>query len=191
MKLNLPSSKIYTGAFSILIVLAILLTVVPAVSAEGNGPLSAIPGLGRLPNPTLVLMHKKEGSWYNDQFDLIRKANLLSKTYQDLINAESKAGRNVSDLVDALATFDAEVTASTEIHNQAGAIIYSLIGWTVDGAVKDRLAAGQSLLDGREALRDSNFRLNNAMNILRKSFVTWRARRIHGIPLPPTITPTP
>ena len=178
MKMCLPSKNTMVRTMSVLITIAVLLAAVPAVSAESSGPLTPIPGLGRLPNETLVLMHKNEGTWYNDLQSLFVEANTLSGTFQTLIDAESKAKKNVLSLQDALVTFNSEVTASKEIHTLAGTTIFSLVGWKATGDVRDRLAAGASLLDGRTVLKDAHFRLSNAIEILRKSFVLWRADRI-------------
>jgi len=192
MKLRLPSKKFIVSAFSALIVMAILLTVVPAVSAEGDSPLSPIPGLGRLPNLTLIAMHKKEGSWFNDQEALLREADKLDVTFQALITAETTQGKNVSILQNGLATFESELAACREIHTLAGSIIFSTVGFKVNGDVRDRLAAGQSLLDGRDSLKDANFRLTVAMLNLHKSYAEWRHTRVNGLPYPgPTKTPEP
>ena len=190
MNMRLPSKKFFVGMLSVLAAIAILLTVVPAAYAEGSSPLSPIPGFGRIANEALVRMHKAEGGWFNDQDTLIKQAGQLSAKFQTLIDTESKSGKNVSMLQDALATFDAEVTAGTEIHAQAGNLIFSLVGWTSGGDVRDRLAAGQSLMDGRAALQDANFRLTRAMPALEKGFTAWRASRIHQ-DLPTRIPPTP
>jgi hypothetical protein len=181
MKLHLPSKKFIVSSFSLIVAIAVLLTVVPAVYAEGEGPLTPIPGLGRLPNETLVRMHKQEISWYNDQDALLKKANTLSTTFADLITAEASEGKNVTILQAGLDTFNTEVTASREIHAVAGTAIFTLIGFKASGDVRDRLAAGQSLLDGRTSLKDSHFRLIKAMEDLRKSFVKWRHNRIENL----------
>jgi hypothetical protein len=172
------SSKNLIRVVSILIAVAVMLSIVPAAYAEGEGPLTPIPGLGRLPNATLVLMHKKVGGWLIDQEALFADASSLSASFQTLIDAEAKAGKNVTSLQDALITFDSELITSREINTLAGITIFSLTGWKADGNVRERLAAGQSLLDGRVQLKDANFRLTNAMATLRKSFVLWRAARI-------------
>ena len=191
MNMRLPSKKFLAGIICALIAVAILAMVVPAVSADGSGPYSPIPGLGRLSDNTLIHMHALEGSWFNDQNALIQKASQLDVSFQTLITNETKTGKDVSSLQDALATFENELAACKAIHSQAAAIIFGLAGWKGGtGDVKDRLAAGQSLLDGRAALADANFRLNNGMAVLEKSFVTYRARYIHGIPhIFPTATP--
>jgi hypothetical protein len=188
MKLRLPSKKFILSALSALIAVAILLTVAPAAYAEGDGPLTPIPGLGRVPNETLVRMHKTEISWYTDQEKLLKKANDLSVSFADLITWEETAKKNVTILQDALIVFNSELIACREIHNQAGVAIFNLIAFKANGDVWDRLVAGQSLLDGRDSLKDANFRLSQAMEDLRKSFVAWRHTRISGIPAP---TPTP
>lgn len=178
MKLRLPSKKLIIGMLSILITAAILLSVVPSAYAEGTGPLTAIPGLGRPSNETLMRMHSKEGSWLRDMESLFTKSNQLSGAFQSLIDAEAKEGKNVTILTDALTTFDSEVTASREIHTLAGANILNLVGWKANGDVRDRLAAGISLLDGRAGLRDANFRLTTAIENLSKGFAKWRTARI-------------
>ena len=188
MNMRLPSKKFFVGMISILAAIAILLTVVPTAYAESS-PDSAIPGLGRINNDTLIRMHKQEGGWYNDQDALLKEASQLSVNFQKVIDAEAKAKKNVSILQNALDTFDNELSASKEIHGQAGNIIYSLVGWRSTGDVKDRLAAGQSLLDGRAALQDANFRLTRAMPALEKGFNAWRASRID--PNRPTAIPAP
>ena len=188
MNMHLPSKKFFVGMFSILAAIAILFTIVPAAYAESS-PDTAIPGLGRIPNDALIRMHKQEGGWFNDQDALLKEANQLSANFQTVIDAEAKANKNVSLLQDALATFDAELSAGKDIHGQAGNIIFSLVGWRSTGDVKDRLAAGQSLLDGRAALQDANFRLTRAMPALERAFNMWRATRINsnrptGVPAP-------
>ena len=116
MKLRLPPKKFILSSFSILIAIAVLLTVVPAVYAEGSGPLSPIPGLGRISNNTLILMHKKEGNWFNEQEALLKQADSLAKTFQELIDAEAKQGKDVSTLQNGLAAFEAELVPCREIH---------------------------------------------------------------------------
>ena len=190
MKMHLPSKKFFVGMLSVLAAIAILLTVVPAAYAEGSSPNSPIPGLGRQSNEVLIRMHKLEGGWFNDQDSLIKTADQLSGKFQTLIDAEAKAGKNVSMLQDALANFDSELAAGKEIHGLAGSQIFSLVGWKSTGDVRDRLAAGQSLLDGRAALVDANFRLTHAMPSLEKAFNLWRASRINGNRPEATAAPT-
>jgi hypothetical protein len=191
MKLRLPSKKFVLSMFSALIAIAILLSVVPAVYAEGDDPLTPIPGLGRLPNATLISMHKKEGTWFNDQESLLKDANKLDLAFQSLITAEAKRGRDVSVLQEGLATFESEVAACREIHLNAGNIVFSLVGFKANGDVRDRLAAGQTLLDGRASLKDAHFRLTDAMNNLKKYYAIWRHTRISGLPPQPTRTQLP
>jgi len=178
MKLHMPSKKIIISTFSLFVAIAVLLTVVQAVYAEGEGPLTPIPGLGRLPNETLTRMHKQEISWYTDQEALLKEANSLSKTFTALIKAESAAQKNVDILQAGLDTFNAEVTSSREIHIVAGNAIFTAVGFRASGDVYNRLAAGQSILDGRDSLKEAHFRLIKAMADLRKSFVNWRQDRI-------------
>jgi hypothetical protein len=178
MKLNLPSKKFIVSTFSLLVAIAILLAVVPAAYAEGEGPLTPIPGLGKVPNVTLVRMHKQEIGWYNDQESLFRQANNLAATFADLIAAEVSAGKDVTVLQTGLDTFKGEIAASREIHAVAGTAIFNLIAFKESGNVGDRLAAGQSLLDGRASLKESHFRLIDAMTNLRKSFDKWRHDRL-------------
>ena len=178
MKLCLPSKKFIISFFSVLVAIAILLTVAPTVYADGEGPLTPIPGLGRVPNVTLVSMHKQEVAWFNDQEALFKEANTLSTKFAALITAATSSGADVTILQDGLATFNAEIAASRQIHNVAGATIFTLIGFKSSGDVRDRLVAGQSLLDGRDSLREAHFRLINAMLDLRKSFSKWRHARV-------------
>jgi hypothetical protein len=178
MKLHLPSKKFIVSSFSLLVAIAVLLTVVPAVSAEGEGPLTPIPGLGRLPNATIVRMHKLEIGWYNDQTALIKKADQLGVKFAALIKSESSEGKDVTILQTALDTFTAEVAATREIHAVAATAIFTAVGYRVDGNVKDRIVAGQSLLDGRDSLKEANFRLNQAMADLEKGFIKWRHYRV-------------
>lgn len=190
MKLRLPSNKIILSAIGLLIALAVLLTVVPAAYAESNGPLTPIPGLGRLPNETLVRMHQKEVNWYNDQEDLFKKANSLAEKFQALVTAEAAAQKDVTILQETLTTFQNEIGACREIHNVAGASIFSLAGFGSNGQVKDRLAAGQALIDGRTSLKESHFRLQKAIDDLSKGFAKWRHTRISDYRTPgPTKTP--
>lgn len=184
MKLRLPSKKFLLSSFSILIAITILMSVVPAAYAEGNDPLTPIPGLGRISNNTLIHMHKKEGTWFNEQEAILRQADSLAKTFQQLIDAEAKQGKDVSILQAGLATFQSEVTTIREIHLVAGASIFSLVGFKVNGDVRDRLAAGQTLLSGHASLREAHVRLVIAMTDLRRSYAKWRSARINPVAYP-------
>ena len=73
----------------------------------------------------------------------------------------------------------------------AGASIFSLVGFKVNGDVRDRLAAGQLLLDGHASLKEAHVRLEVAMTALHHSYASWRHDRISGLPLVPTRTPVP
>ena len=190
MKLRYPSRKFIFSSLSILIAIAILLTVVPAAYAEGDTPLSPIPGFGRPNNNTLIRMHKQEGSWYVEQENLIKQADTLSANFQTLIDAQKKAGKDVSTLESGLAAFQSELFAVREIHLLAGSIIYSLVGFKANGDVRDRLAAGQSLTDGRATLKDAHVRLNMALMALTRSYKSWRHARIIN-PVYKTPTPIP
>lgn len=178
MKLAKPSKKLIVSSFSLLVVLALLLAVIPtvSVSAGDEGPFTPIPGLGRPSNLTLIRMHKQIGGWYSDQEALIKKADKLVAIYQDLITANAKQ-EHVDILIAGLATFNAELEAVRQIHLVAGASIYSLTGFKSNGDVKDRLAAGLQLQDGLASLREANHRLAAAMHDLRKSFVNYRRAR--------------
>jgi hypothetical protein len=180
MKLHLPSKKFIVSSFSLLVAIAVLLTVVSAVYAEGEGPLTPIPGLGRVPNETLVRMHKQEVAWYNDQEALFKMANTVSAKLGDLIAREASAKKDVSIMQACLDTFNGELTSSREIHAVAGTAIFTLVGFRASGDVYNRLPAGQSILDGRESLREANFRMIDAMNVARKCFDKWRHDRIRN-----------
>jgi len=190
MQRRLPSKKILFGLLSALVAIALLVSVIPAMAAGAGDENTPIPGMGRVPNPTLVRMHNKLGSWFNDQEDLLREADGLSQNFQALIDVHQKAGKNVTILENGLATFEAEVAASREIHLVAGAAIFSTAGFKVNGDVRDRLVAGQQLLDGHASLKDAHFRLAQAIHDLRKTFTNWRHTRVTGIPWP-TAIPTP
>ncbi len=193
MKLKLPSKKFLLGVLSVVIAIAVFASVVPALAA-GSDPVTNIPGLGRVNDMTLIKMHKKQGTWFNDQDALLKEADGLAKAFSTLIAAEAKRGKNVSLLNNGLATFEAEVAACRQIHLVAGASIFSITGFKMNGDVRDRLAAGQQLLDGYASLKDAHFRLDQAMSNLGKSFVNWRKLHISGLPQPtpkPTATKKP
>jgi|GEM_PF-3144809 len=177
MKIHMPSKQFLINSLSILIAIAVLLTIVPAVYAEGDTPLSAIPGLGRPNNNTLIRMHKQEGTWYSEQEVLLKQADTLAANFQTLVDAQSKEGKNVTILQDGLAAFRSELAICKEIHLAAGATIFSLVGFKANGDVRDRLAAGQSLIDGRAAIKDAHVRLAIAVTELRRSFAHWRQVR--------------
>lgn len=179
MKLSPISRKVNIGFWGAVIAALVLVVAATVAYADSTGPLTAIPGLGRLPNETLIRMHKKEVSWYNDQAALFVQANQLSASFQKLIDAETKKKKDVTYLQQALADFNTEITDSQAVHTQSGAIILSLSAWMVDGSVRDRMAAGQSLLDGRSSLNDVKVRLTHGMDVLNKSFDKWRGLRIN------------
>ena len=178
MKMRMPSKKLLIGMLGVLIAVAILISIAPSAYAAGSGPTTLIPGLGHPSNETLMRMHNSEGTWLRDMESMFTDANQLSVSFQALITTLSSENKVVTSLSDALVTFDSEVTASRQIHTLAGANILNLVGWKANGDVRDRLAAGISLLDGRAGLKDANFRLSFAIATLKKSFVQWRNVRI-------------
>ena len=179
MKLLLPTKKFILSSFSVLIAVAVLLTVVPVVYAESSDPLTPIPGLGKVNNNTLIRMHKSEGTWFNDQETLLKQADALGVTFQSLIDAEAKQNKNVSILQAGLAAFQSEVAICREIHLVAGASVFSTVGFKVNGDVRERFAAGQSLISGHDSLKEAHLRLSIALTELSRSYASWRHSRIH------------
>jgi hypothetical protein len=181
MKPTLPTKKVLFSMLSLIVVISLLVSVVPVLAA-GSDPVSFIPGLGRVNNATLIKMHQKEGTWFNDQEALLKEADALAVTFTKLIASEAAKKKNVSILNEGLAVFESEIAASRAIHTTAGAAIFATTGFKVNGDVRDRLIAGQQLLDGHASLADAHFRLTTAMADLGKSFKKWRHDRIQGAP---------
>ena len=172
-KIEFPANKIIAGIFSLLVVLAVLMSVVPAF-AEGSGPMTVIPGLGRISNPTLTRMHQSEIGWFNDQAALFQEADQLTATFQSLIDAQDKKKHDTTVLKVALNDYENKLVSARLAQTGGASIIFSLDGFKVDGSVRDPLAAGQTVLDGRVALNDVRVRLNSAMDTLSTSFKKWR-----------------
>jgi hypothetical protein len=161
---------------SLLVVLAFF-AALPAQSAfagDNEPEYPAIPGLGRVPNPTLRLMLIRLRAWHTSQTTMFRDANRLAENFQSLITVQSGKGRDVTSLQTALDTFNAEITTAQTVSANAGKLLIANSGFNGSFNVIDRQAAGRTFLDTRAYLRDSHFRVRVAMDDLVRVYKHFR-----------------
>jgi hypothetical protein len=159
--------------------LAVLPT--PAAYAGDNEPTyPVIPGLGRVPNPTLSHMLVRLRAWHASQTTIFRDANKLAEDFQSLITVQSLKKKNVAELEAALVTFNDEMAVAQTVYTNAGKVLVANAGFNPSFNVTDRQAAGRTFLDAREYLRDSHFRVLTAMDNLTRVYKHFRGTYINN-----------
>jgi hypothetical protein len=175
MRINPKSKKIILFIVSLLAVFSLLAVLpTPAAYATKDGPFTPIPGLGRVPDATLSHMILRLRAWNESQTTIFRDADKLAKDFQSLIDVGKKKKKNVTELETALADFNAEMTVAQGVYKNASKVLVANAGFNSTFNVTDRQAAGQTFLAAREYLRDTHFRLVNAMYNLTKAYKHYR-----------------
>jgi len=175
MKLDPKLKRNIMIVISILAVLSLFAVLpTPAAYAGDNDPYPPIPGLGRVPNPTLRIMLIRLRAWRDSQTTIFRDASQLSTNFQSLITLQKAKKKNVAELEAALVTFDNEILVAQTVYNNAQKVIIANAGFNSSFTVTDRDAAGKTFLEARAYLRDAHFRVVSSMDKLVRVYKHFR-----------------
>ncbi len=176
MKLNPQIKRNILIVISILAVFSLFAVLpTPAAYAGDNEPTyPVIPGLGRVPNPTLSHMLVRLRTWRDDQTTIFRDANKLAENFQSLITLQALKKKNVSELEAALVTFNSDMATAQIVYDNAQKVLIANAGFNPTFNVTDRQAAGRTFLDARAYLKDSHFRVVDAMDRLTRVYKHFR-----------------
>lgn len=117
---------------------------------------------------------QRERNWLMRQNLHLNQANQISQKAQEAINKAQQAGLDVTDLQNALNTFNSQVSVAQSSYNQAAAILAVPAGFDANGNVTDSQVAHQTLASARDALQQAHLTLTNATLTLRTTFLNWR-----------------
>jgi hypothetical protein len=148
----------------------------PFTSPQSTGVVAATPNpqAGQRADKNMAFtLQREQNVLQRQQLHLTRAAQVAAKA-QDLIGKAQAKGTNVDDLVKVLADFNAKLADSQKSHDQAGSILSAKNGFDGSGNVTDRTAAHQTLVDGRDNLRQAHLTLTSATLGLRTAVQNWR-----------------
>jgi hypothetical protein len=153
-----------------------LMAFTPLSGLQTAGVTAATPvpqAMQRLDKNLSLVLQREQNVLQREQLRLTRATQVATKA-QDLITKAQGKGVNVDDLVKALADFNAKLTDAQKSHDQAASILNAKNGFDGSGNVTDRQTAHQTLMDGRDALRQAHLTLTNAALTLRTAVQNWR-----------------
>jgi hypothetical protein len=117
---------------------------------------------------------QRERNWLMRQNLHLDQATQIAQKMQEAINKAQQAGLDVSDLQNALNTFNSQVSVAQSSYNPASAILAAPAGFDANGNVTDSQVAHQTLASARDALQQAHLTLTNAALTLRTAFLNWR-----------------
>ncbi len=117
---------------------------------------------------------QRERNWLARQNLHLNQATQIAQKAQEAIDKAQQAGLDVTDLQNALNTFNSQVSVAQSSYNQAAAILAAPAGFDANGNVTDSQVAHQTLATARDALQNAHLTLTNATLALRTAFLNWR-----------------
>ena len=148
----------------------------PFTGPQATGVVAATPKpqAGQRADKNMALnLQREQNVLQRQQLHLTRATQVAAKA-QELITKAQGNGVNVDDLVKALAGFNAKLADAQKSHDQAASILNTKTGFDGSGNVIDPKAAHQTLLNGRDALRQTRLSLANGVLTLRTAVQNWR-----------------
>ena len=148
----------------------------PFTSPQATGVVAATPKAqaGQRADKTMAFnLQREQNVLQRQQLHLTRASQVATKA-QELIAKAQGNGVNVDALVKALADFNTKLSEAQKSHDQAASILNAKTGFDGSGNVTDPKAAHQTLLAGRDALRQTHLSLSSGVLTLRTAVQNWR-----------------
>jgi hypothetical protein len=137
-------------------------------------PAQAAPAAQEEIDQVLTKAYTAEQTWLSKQSTAMTKAYDAAAKVQELIDKASAEGLDVSVLQDALIAFNGSMTTVEAHHQEAANVLAAHAGFDAGGAVTDRAAARQTVMDGRRALGNAHMTMTPAFWALRDAINAWR-----------------
>ncbi len=149
------------------------------VSAQAPQPTTTPPAAAPQANGAnvdarLEKLYQAELKMLDNQSKIFTRVSNLTATANNLIAQAKANGKDVSALEAGLATFTTQVGDAQKIHDQAAALIQAHVGFDANGKVTDRMAARDTVQNGRDLLRDVRQAVAKAIQNFHKTIRDWR-----------------
>ncbi len=118
--------------------------------------------------------YRREQAWLALQQQNLDRMNQIVTKVQNYIAAQQAKGKDVSALQAALAAFQQQIAVAQSSHTTAATALGNHAGFDANGNVTDPALARQTILDGRQALRDAHRVIRQAVTDLRRASRAWR-----------------
>jgi hypothetical protein len=118
--------------------------------------------------------YQREQDWLTQQQDNLNKANTIVTKVQAFIAAQEANGKDVTALQTALAAFQQQIANAQAAHSTAASILSAHAGFDANGHVTDATQAHQTLMNGRQSLRDAHLMIKQAVLDLHRAIRDWR-----------------
>jgi hypothetical protein len=148
----------------------------PFTWPQTAGPTAATPNpqAGQRADKNMAFNLQREQNVLQRQQLHLTRATQVATRAQELISKAQGKGVNVDDLIKALADFNAKLAEAQKSHDQAASILNAKTGFDSSGNVTDRTAAHQTLVNARNALRQTHLSLSSGVLSLRTTVQNWR-----------------
>ncbi len=157
------------------LVMAGVVAVIPAAAAQAAPATPTAPSQQQgVRDARLEKAYQKEQAWLTKQQANLDKLNTVADRVQQFITTQQNKGKDVSALQAALATFKSQLTAAHASHQTAAKVLSAHLGFDANGKVMETAQARQTLVDARQALRDTCNVMRQAGHDLRSAVRQWR-----------------
>ncbi len=158
------------------VALAVSMALLPAqtVAASADQPQVVRTPISQAVNQQMSNSLQRERNWLMRQNLHLNQATQIAQKAQEAIYKAQQVGLDVTDLQNALNTFNSQVSVAQSSYNQAAAILAAPAGFDANGNVTDSRVAHQTLATARNALQQAHLTLTNATIALRTAFLNWR-----------------
>ncbi len=190
MKSMKLKSKLYkvVGVLSIVGLVLARIAVLPVDMALAQSATPPAKAGQQAHDERLAQWYQREQTWLNQQQQNLDRTNNIVTRVQQYIAAQQARGKDVTALQTALSAFQSQIATARSSHNTAATILSNHAGFDANGKVTDPNLARQTLLDGRQALRDAHLILRQAIVDLHRALREWRIA--NGLTAKPAATPS-
>ena len=176
MKITHMKSHLFRLAGSLSIVGLLLAGVVVSPAGTALAQTAEPPAkTDRVANTTrLENVYQRELNWLNQQQQNLDRTDQLVSRIQTYIANQQAAGKDVTALRAALATFQQQIATAQTSHQTAASILNTHTGFDANGHVTDAAQARQTLIAGHQSLADARRVLRQAILDLHRALRNWR-----------------
>jgi hypothetical protein len=159
-------------AIAVLMVAAAML--MPAGTALASSPTTTPEAKQQGLHQHLMNWYQREQKWLSLQEDNLQKTGKVIARLQEFIDSQKEKGKDTSALEAALSTYQAQIDTAKSYHTNAANILAAHEGFDVNGQVTNTESARQTLLDGRQALREAHRIMQKSRNELLRAIADYR-----------------
>ncbi len=179
---SIPMKVITAAAILMIVATFFFSAAAPATNVYASDPYmdKTIPTSG-MTNKDIEYMNQHEIAWMTSQNSVFNSALQLEPPFQKLIDSMVKKHGPAPTLDIALGTYDTSLIAAQKVQLEAAKTIGAQSGFDVQGHVKNRDWALQTVTNGRESLRNARLQLLDAIHKLHRSYAAWHNLLINHV----------